>query len=188
MGRRSKPQTGTVYVIHFETRLKHAGHYLGYCDDLARRIAQHRSGNGARLMEVIAAAGIAWKVVRIWPGDRGLERRLKRRKNTPRRLCPVCRGEVAYDEVDERRIPAHRPRRRGRPHRRRPGRRASVLTPPEMATSAKVGLRGVESHEGRTTDAMPSHSADAAPPPPCQGAAETTHADEPHADDRHRRT
>ena len=61
-------------------------------------MAQHRAGNGARLMEVIKDAGIEWKLVRVWPGDRGLERRLKRRKNTPRRLCPVCRGEVAYDE------------------------------------------------------------------------------------------
>ena len=26
MSRRGKPQTGTVYLIHFETRLKHAGH------------------------------------------------------------------------------------------------------------------------------------------------------------------
>ena len=51
-------------------------------------------------MEVIAAAGIAWKVVRTWRGDRAFERRLKRRKNTPRRLCPVCRGEVPYDAVD----------------------------------------------------------------------------------------
>ena len=60
MGRRSKPQTGTVYLIHFETRLKHARHYLGYCDDLGRRMAQHRSGNGARLMEVIT-----------WPASHG---------------------------------------------------------------------------------------------------------------------
>ena len=102
MGRRRKPQTGTVYLIHFETRLKHAGHYLGYCDDLGRRMAQHRSGNGARLMEVIAAEGIAWKVVRTWAGDRAFERRLKRRKNTPRRLCPICMGLVEYEAVEER--------------------------------------------------------------------------------------
>jgi hypothetical protein len=65
-------------------------------------LAQHRSGNGARLMEIVTAAGIAWKVVRTWAGDRTFERSLKRRKNTPRRLCPVCRGQVAYDAVDER--------------------------------------------------------------------------------------
>lgn len=105
MGRRSKPHSGTVYLIHFERRLQHAGHYLGYCDDLDRRLAQHRSGNGARLMEVIAANGISWKVVRTWVGDRAFERLLKRRKNTPRRLCPVCRGEVPYDAVEEAHVP-----------------------------------------------------------------------------------
>jgi hypothetical protein len=63
-------------------------------------MAQHRGGNGARLMEVIVAAGIGWKVVRTWAGDRSFERALKRRKNTPRRLCPVCRGLVAYEDVE----------------------------------------------------------------------------------------
>jgi hypothetical protein len=55
-------------------------------------------------MEVIAAAGIGWKVVRTWADDRAFERSLKRRKNTPRRLCPVCRGQVAYEDLDERDI------------------------------------------------------------------------------------
>jgi hypothetical protein len=53
-------------------------------------------------MEVLKQSGIDWKLVRVWTGDRRLERRLKRRKNTPRQLCPVCRGEVTYDEVNER--------------------------------------------------------------------------------------
>jgi hypothetical protein len=55
-------------------------------------------------MEVVKQAGIDWKLVRVWQGDRGMERRLKRRKNTLKQLCPVCRGEVTYDEVDERRF------------------------------------------------------------------------------------
>ena len=102
MSRRNTPQrAGTVYLIHFEARHKHAGHYLGFATDLSQRMAQHRGGNGARLMEVIASAGIGWKVVRTWVGDRAFERRLKRRKNTPRWLCPVCRGEVPYDALDE---------------------------------------------------------------------------------------
>ena len=104
MSRRSKPQGGFVYLAHFSTALHHARHDLGFCTDLAQRMAQHRAGSGARLMEVVRDAGIEWKLVRVWHGDRGLERRLKRRKNTPSQLCPVCRGEVAYDDVDERRF------------------------------------------------------------------------------------
>jgi hypothetical protein len=101
VSRRSKPQTGFVYLAHFSSNLHHARHYLGFCTDLAQRMAQHRAGTGARLMEVLKQAGIGWKLVKVLPGDRGLERRLKRQKNTPRRLCPVCRGEISYDEVDE---------------------------------------------------------------------------------------
>ncbi len=50
---------------------------------------------GARLLEVIAAAGIGWNLARLWPaGDRLLERRLKNWKKAWV-LCPVCRA-LAY--------------------------------------------------------------------------------------------
>jgi len=82
---------GTVYLLHFERPLHHAQHYIGYAEDLEARLARHRSGNGARLVEVFTVAGIDFTVARTWEGDRDLERRLKRRKNA-RRLCPICRG------------------------------------------------------------------------------------------------
>ena len=81
----------TVYLLHFERRLHHAGHYLGSTDDLTRRLAEHRAGRGARLIEVITEAGIDFVLARTWQGDRNLERRLKRRKEAPR-LCPLCQG------------------------------------------------------------------------------------------------
>ncbi len=83
-----------VYLIHFEKPLHHAKHYLGSTTDLAARLSDHRSGNGARLMEVIAQAGIGWSVVRIWKGSRQIERRIKNRKAATR-LCPVCAGAKA---------------------------------------------------------------------------------------------
>ena len=104
MSRSSRPQTGFVYLAHFSTNLHHARHYLGFATDLPHRLAQHRSGQGARLMEVIKAAGIEWKLVRVWTGDRSLEKKLKRRKNAPKRLCPVCMGLVGYDALDERNV------------------------------------------------------------------------------------
>jgi|SRR5581483_10037482 len=80
-----------VYLLCFSRPYRHARHYLGYAGNLQRRLARHRKGTGARLLEVITAAGIDWKLVRVWEdGDRTLERRLKKRKNASR-LCPCCR-------------------------------------------------------------------------------------------------
>lgn len=79
----------TVYLLHFDQPYKHARHYLGWATDLESRLDQHVRGHGARLMQVITEAGIGFTVARTWPGDRALERQLKRRKETPD-LCPVC--------------------------------------------------------------------------------------------------
>jgi predicted GIY-YIG superfamily endonuclease len=89
-----------VYLIHFDRPIGDPGnprgqarHYIGYADDLERRLAQHRSGNGSALMAAVARVGIPWQVVRTWPdGDRTLERRLKRQKHAWR-FCPLCRAE-----------------------------------------------------------------------------------------------
>jgi predicted GIY-YIG superfamily endonuclease len=86
-----------VYLLHFHTRLHHAGHYLGSSSHLDTRLALHKSGNGARLMEVVSDAGISWELARLWECDcreasLALERKLKHRHESPR-LCPLCRGE-----------------------------------------------------------------------------------------------
>lgn len=81
---------GCVYLIHFDQPYRHARHYIGWTTDLERRLAQHEAGEGARLMEVIASAGIGWICVRIWPGPRRLERA---KKTHARRYCPLCRDE-----------------------------------------------------------------------------------------------
>ncbi len=91
------PQTigrvGTVYLIHLQRPYRHARHYLGWTMDVERRLAEHRGGGGSPLLRAAAAAGISFEVARTWPGDRHLERRLHRYKNTPARLCPICRGQ-----------------------------------------------------------------------------------------------
>lgn len=79
----------TVYLIHFARPYKHARHYLGYTADLPARIEQHRNGTGARLLQVITQAGIAFDVARTWAGGRDLERKLKNHHHGPR-LCPIC--------------------------------------------------------------------------------------------------
>ena len=97
-----------VYLLHFERPIssRHTcQHYIGYTDDLARRMQAHRAGNGARLVEVAAERGIGFEIVRVWRGDRAFERRLKRQHNGPR-LCPICgdgngmsENELTQDEV-----------------------------------------------------------------------------------------
>ncbi len=79
----------TVYLLHFTTPYKHARHYLGSTDNLDERLACHRSGNGARLVQVCAEHGIGFVLARTWEGNRSTERALKRRKNSPK-LCPIC--------------------------------------------------------------------------------------------------
>jgi predicted GIY-YIG superfamily endonuclease len=78
-------------LLHFDTPYRHARHYLGYAADLDVRLAQHRAGRGARLVEVITEAGISFTLARTWEGDRTMERRLKNRHASPR-LCPLCRA------------------------------------------------------------------------------------------------
>ncbi len=89
-----------VYLIHFNRRLKHAGHYIGFTTDLDKRITDHLCGMGARLMEVINDAGIEWKIARTWRGDRKLERRLKN-WNGAAKFCPICSGKAAMNRAKE---------------------------------------------------------------------------------------
>ena len=89
-----------VYLIHLNKPIGDlnnprgkAQHYIGWASDLANRIKYHRNGNGARLIQVVNAAGVGWEVVRTWPeGDKTLERRLKNWHKASQ-LCPVCNPE-----------------------------------------------------------------------------------------------
>ena len=92
-----------LYLIHFDEPFSHAKHYLGYCDErdgtveevVERRADRHFRGRGSTLLRHVTAAGILWRVVRVWErGTRSDERRLKKHSST--RLCPVCEGDSAY--------------------------------------------------------------------------------------------
>jgi len=95
----------TTYLLHFDKRYHHAGHYLGKSSQLDKRIAAHRAGRGGRLLEVIRAAHIGFRLARTWDGDH--ERELKRRHSGVR-LCPICRGETS--PITRRRRPMGDPR------------------------------------------------------------------------------
>lgn len=91
-----------VYLIHFAPSYKHARHYLGWAEDVDRRLAEHQSGAGARLTQVAVDAGCRLILVRVWEeGDRTLERKLKNRHDAPA-LCPICTGALDFtlDDVE----------------------------------------------------------------------------------------
>jgi predicted GIY-YIG superfamily endonuclease len=79
-----------VYLLHFDRRYRHAGHYTGWTEDLAARLARHAVGDGARLLAVVHQAGITWQLARVWSGPRARERQLKRQGGASRH-CPLCK-------------------------------------------------------------------------------------------------
>src|SRR6266511_3384737 len=56
---------GYCYLIHLDTPLSEnhtARHYLGYCRHVPSRMEAHRTGRGARFMQVVRERGIAWSI------------------------------------------------------------------------------------------------------------------------------
>ncbi len=86
---------GLVYLLHLNKPYRHAKHYIGYVEkekDLQKRLDRHRSGKGARLLQVVLAAGIDFEVSRIWHDkDRAFERSQKQRGHS--RKCPICKSK-----------------------------------------------------------------------------------------------
>ncbi|SMC99103.1 GIY-YIG nuclease family protein [Kibdelosporangium aridum] len=80
---------GTVYLLHFDRPYRHARHYIGWAKDVTSRLALHQTGQGARLLQVVRAAGITWTLARTWKGTRLRERQIKRMGGAARR-CPLC--------------------------------------------------------------------------------------------------
>ena len=94
-----RPLSGSkVYLIHLDTPLKHARHYLGCSEDLPERVKKHRTGQGAALMRAISKQGIGWHVSRIWDGDRIFERVVKDQHNASH-LCPTCIQERVFERT-----------------------------------------------------------------------------------------
>jgi hypothetical protein len=94
-----------VYLLHFEPRFKHAGHYMGYADDIGKRVYEHEYGqSGARLITAAVAAGVKLHIARVWPGgDRNMERKLKggmfnKRTGSLARQCPICKGKHGFNQ------------------------------------------------------------------------------------------
>jgi hypothetical protein len=91
------PKRG-LYLLHFDPPYKHAGHYLGYGNDVWQRMHEHRhtQSKSSPLVRAALANGSTVVLARIWRnGDRTLERRLKRQGGLSRH-CPFCRVRGTY--------------------------------------------------------------------------------------------
>lgn len=82
-----------IYILHLDSPLHHALHYVGFSTDertLAARIKHHRRGTAnCRFTEVLRERGIGFTVARVMEGDRTMERKLKRTKSI-RDYCTIC--------------------------------------------------------------------------------------------------
>lgn len=88
---------GTIYLLHFNSPLAHARHYMGWTGDLPARLEHHAKGTGARLMAAVGRAGIGWQLARTWTGDRHQERHFKEVHRRLSGLCPLCKpGNITH--------------------------------------------------------------------------------------------
>lgn len=94
---------GTIYLIHLNQRLKHAGHYLGWALDLENRLECHRkgyAGHASNFMHHVALNEIEWVLAASWPSTdswaatRRVEANIKSWGSLAR-ICPICCGVPA---------------------------------------------------------------------------------------------
>lgn len=96
-------QTWKLYVLHFDKPYKHARHYTGIALDVEKRIHEHETGQGARLMQVLKENNIGFKcsVIGEFPGfseAHAEEKRLKTKVKKPDAYCPICKEIKKHDK------------------------------------------------------------------------------------------
>jgi hypothetical protein len=86
-----------LYLLHFDPRYKHAGHYLGYADDIARRVQEHLScgSKSSPLVKAAVEAGCDIQIARVWPGGSRTEERRLKNVGSLVRQCPTCKEGFA---------------------------------------------------------------------------------------------
>jgi predicted GIY-YIG superfamily endonuclease len=100
-------RVGIVYLLCFRdpdtnehARFGHAGHYMGWTLDPETRLMDHADGRGAALLRAVKNAGLTWKIVRTWKGDRRLEYRLKALGGHARK-CPFCNPDSPWGQFTD---------------------------------------------------------------------------------------
>lgn len=86
---------GVIYLIHFDQRIGREGrngalHYIGWTEDLDRRLTAHGKGEGARIMRHLKEHSISWRLARTWDDVTRREERRRKKAGHFDRLCPIC--------------------------------------------------------------------------------------------------
>lgn len=92
---------GYIYVLHFNTPIAHARHYVGCTSHLKQRLSTHAIGHGSRLTRELHDRGYNWTLAALYQAPlavmRRVERAAKDQKNGPR-LCSICRARDHDEE------------------------------------------------------------------------------------------
>lgn len=86
---------GCTYLLHFDEPIGRSRHYLGWTNDLDKRLREHRKGPRERcvLTHEARSRGIDWIVAVVWGGVTIAHKmKLKAQKNSPR-LCSICQSQ-----------------------------------------------------------------------------------------------
>jgi hypothetical protein len=83
------------YLLHFDSPLSHARHYIGWSWNIDQRVEHHAMHpDRPHMLRELKKAGISFTLVRIWPGyTRDQERLLKNRHEGPK-FCPLCNSNL----------------------------------------------------------------------------------------------
>lgn len=96
-----------IYVLHFDTPLSHARHYIGCTESLRQRLTAHAIGAGSRICRELIERGVTFRLGGLYTCShrrmRTLERTLKNQHNSDR-YCQLCtkdqnsfKGTKVYD-------------------------------------------------------------------------------------------
>lgn len=87
----------TVYILHFDKPItigkRTFQHYIGYTNNLEKRIAAHRSGRGAMFVDLLQRHGGEFEVALTEEYDErqdARKREVQIKKRGAARLCPIC--------------------------------------------------------------------------------------------------
>jgi predicted GIY-YIG superfamily endonuclease len=80
---------GQLYLLHFDRPLNGRQHYLGWSENVPRRLEEHRKGQGGKTTAAYKRAGIGFTLAATWPGTKDDETEFKRKRLGS--LCLFCR-------------------------------------------------------------------------------------------------